>query len=279
MLLVFTAFLCGTGLILGAERFSKTDFVLAEEGCISEKAEVNALFLYEETVVTASSAGTFYGGFADGDGVAVGEVCGELRRLNDLFGEPAEMLTSPVSGIFSTAVDGWENILTPSSLGQLDLPSLFDGYEAPSGAASSFVRPGDACFKVMDNKKDLHLLVDMGSMTAEGETMRLKIGGEIRTATVDAVYRCGRRGFASVRLAPFEEAYRCRSVKAEWIRAEREGVVVDSSALTKRFGKVGVYCAEKGKVSFFPVTVICSDEGSSLVEGISAGDCVLRGKS
>ena len=267
------------GLTLGADRFSKTDFVPAEEGRLYEKVEVNALFLYEETVVTASSAGTFYGGFADGDGVAVGEVCGELRRLNDLFDDPAEMLTSPVSGIFSSAVDGWENILTPSSLAQLDLPSLFESYEAPVSAASSFVRPGDACFKVMDNKKDLNLLVDLGKTEPDGETLRLNLGGEIRTAEVESLRRCGRRCFALVRLAPFEEAYRCRSVKAEWIRAEHEGVVVDSSALTKRFGKVGVYCAEKGKVSFSPVTVICSENGSSLVEGISAGDCVLCGKS
>ena len=267
------------GLTLGADRFSKTDFVPAEEGRLYEKVEVNALFLYEETVVTASSAGTFYGGFADGDGVAVGEVCGELRRLNDLFDDPAEMLTSPVSGIFSSAVDGWENILTPSSLAQLDLPSLFDGYETGESSATSFVYAGDACFKVMDNKKDLYLLVDLGTMMPENKKIRLSFGKEEITGEVVSLRRYGEGCFALVQMAPMEEAYRSRYVEMEWILAEREGVLVDSSALTERFGETGVYRSEKGKLSFSPVTVVCSDGVTSLVEGISAGDCVLCGKS
>lgn len=265
--------------MFSSEKETGNVYAVAEVGSLNEKVQVKGLFIYDETVVTAPAAGTFYGGFADGDGVAVGEVCGELHRLNDLFSEPVQMMTSPVSGILSYAVDGWENILSPSSLGQLDLPALFDGYEMPESDPSSFVYSGDACFKVMDNKKDLHLLLDLGMMTPEKETMHLNFGEEELTGKVVSLRRYGQRCFALVQVAPIEEVYRSRYAEFEWILAEREGVVVNSSALTKRFGEVGVYCSKKGKLSFSPVTVICSDDGFSLVEGISVGDCVLCGKS
>ena len=261
------------------ERGTKAVYTVAEEGRLYEKITVRGLFLYDETVVTAPAAGTFYGGFAEGDGVAVHEVCGELHRLNDLFSEPVEVITSPVSGILSYNLDGWENILTPASVGQLDLPSLFDGYETGESSATSFVYAGDACFKVMDNKKDLYLLVDLGTMMPENKKIRLSFGKEEITGEVVSLRRYGEGCFALVQMAPMEEAYRSRYVEMEWILAEREGVLVDSSALTERFGETGVYRSEKGKLSFSPVTVVCSDGVTSLVEGISAGDCVLCGKS
>lgn len=277
-LLIVVVF-CGIGLLVSPGRKDEGVYALAEEGRLYEKVTVSGLFLYDETVVTAPAAGTFYGGFTEGDSVAVGEVCGELHRLNDLFAEPVEIMTSPISGILSYAIDGWEGILTPSALGQLDLPSLFDSYEPPESAAPSFVCSGDACFKVLDSKKDLHLLLDLGTRSVDSGTLRLRFDEEDITAKVISLRRYGSRCFALVEVAPLEKAYHCRYGEFEWILSERQGVVVDSAAVTTRFGEVGVYCSKKGKVSFSPINVVCSDGGFSLVEGVSAGDCLLCEKS
>lgn len=246
---------------------------------MDRKIAVKGLFLYDETVVTAPVAGTFYGGFSSGDGVSAEEVCGELRCLNDLFSEPVMMISSPVSGIISYSPDGWENILTAERLGQLDLPALFEEYEPSAAAVSAFLYEGDPCFKVMENKKDLSVLLDLGTIAPDSESLCLRFEGRDVTAKVKSLRRYGDRCFALVQMAPTADCYRSRCANFEWVLERREGVVVDSAAITRRFGEVGVYCSVKGKLDFRPVTVVCSDGSRSLVQGISVGDCILSGKT
>ena len=254
-------------------------FTLAKEGIYADTMSAQGLFLYEETVVSAEESGTFYPGLAVGSAVSAGEICGEFHRLNDLFGEPVTVMTSPCAGIFSSAVDGLEGILTEASLGSLDLPAVFRDYERGKEKTSYFRTKQAPCFKVTEQKKDLSLLLALGDHRPDGEELRFILAGETFSAEILSRRYFGNDLYAVVRVAPRDICFASRDVTVEVICEEYHGILVDTAALREKHGAVGVYRSEDGCLEFCPVEVLCGDEERSVVRGIDDGDPILLGKS
>lgn len=250
-------------------------YAVAEEGLFVDKAEICGLFLYEERVVTAEEAGHFYPGFSNGSAVAAGEVCGEFHRLNDLFKDPVVMVRSPISGIWCDAIDGWENTLTADRLSSLDLPMVMDHYSGCAVRSGSFLRRGDACFKVIDNKKDVLFLADLGSQSTVEDVLTFDFRGQKITGKLLEKKYFGDRLFALVSFAPFDDCYNSRFAEMEWIREKKNGIVVSAAAVTTRLGQEGVYRSDQGELIFCPVSVLDRNEEECLVSGIEAGDRIL----
>lgn len=272
----------GCGLLIGLCLFPEGEsaaYVVAQQGALNDSIDVTGLFLYEEVVVSAEEAGTFYPALCSGDGVAADDICGEFHRLNDLFAAPVVTVASPVSGIYSEAIDGWEGILVPERLGDLELPAVLEGYEPPEADGKSFFRRGEPCFKVIDNKKDIVFLAELGTVTLTEERVSLAFGEEACFGTVLEQKHFARGNFALISMAPFDGCYGARRAEATLILGRKEGILVSEAALTTRFGEIGVYRVDDGGTAFCPVTVVCRADGQCLVSGISSGDRLLCGKS
>ncbi|MGI5874521.1 MAG: hypothetical protein ACOX8R_07700 [Bacillota bacterium] len=255
-------------------------FAMAREGTVRETVFVRGLFIYDETVVTTAENGTFTAEAADGDLVAAGERCGALRRLSDLFSDPVKEIAAPCSGLFFRRTDGWEAILTRERVASLDPAAVFRLYAPAEGEPASFLRAGDDCFKLIDPKKDVFFLADIGAMVvARGDTADLVIGGEDLRGGIEAVYGAEGRRFALIRLTPSEVCYASRAAEAGWVLQRRRGTVIDAAAVTERRGEIGVYCEKKGKRTFCPVSVLCSDGKNCVVLGINPGEFVFFSKS
>lgn len=271
--------LLGVGcLLLGLSLYSSTEndvYFVAREGALNDSIRVKGLFLYEERVIAAEEAGTFYPGLRNGDGVAAGEICGEFHRLNDIFHTPVITVSSPISGIYSDRIDGWEHILVSDRLTDLDFPAVLECYEASETKTYSFLRKGDPCFKVIDNKKDILFLADLGTVTLSGKSVSLLFEGERHKGQVLRLRHFAEHTFALISMAPFEGCYDSRSVEMELILDRKDGILVDATAVTTRFGEIGVYRMENGDLRFCPVTVLCKNENQCIVSGISLGDRLL----
>ena len=254
-------------------------FVLAKEGTYRDVLPAEGLFLYDETVVTAAESGTFYPGLAVGDAVSAGEVCGEFHRLNDLFTEPVSVMTSPRSGIYSSAIDGWEEILTEENLASLDLPAVFRDYERGKEKTSYFRVAGEPCFKVAEQKKELSLLLALGDHRPDGDELRFLLNGEPFSGKISSRRYFGDDLYVVVRIMPRDLCFSSRDVTVEIIREEYRGILIDSAALRQKNGEIGVYRNDDGYLEFCPVEVLCGDEERSVVRGIADGDPVLLGKS
>lgn len=271
--------LLGIGcIVIGLNLYRSTEkdvYVVARSGTLTDRITVKGLFLYEETVITAEEAGTFYSDLRDGDGVAVGDVCGKFHRLNDIFDVPVITVSSPISGIYSERIDGWEAILVPERLTSLDLPMVMECYEKSESKVSSFVRKGALCFKVIDNKKNILFLADLGTVTLSEEYVSLLFNEELREGVVLKLWHFADRTFALISMAPLEQCYTSRSAEMELILGKKDGILVDAAAVTTCLGEIGVYRMKDGDLRFCPVTVLCKDENQCLVSGISSGDRLL----
>lgn len=272
-LLLFAVVLCGT--LLGGKKEQENAYMIAETGVLTATETFSGLFLYEETVVTANAAGTFSTGFCQGDKISVGESAGELQLLNDIHTDPVKMIASPATGIFSLAVDGWETVLTVEQVDDLDLGAVFLSYEMPKTQITGFCHQGDPCFKVMDNKKNVYLLLALKDVCLTAETVKLSILGEETKAEVVFTKQYGDDHYALLSLPPSDAYFQNREVKADLTLSQEEGVVVLASAVTKRHGETGVYWLDGGDLRFCPVTVLMKEDQNVLVEGIEAGSCIL----
>lgn len=259
----------------GGEKESESAYMIAENGVIADTETFEGLFLYEETVVCTDVAGTFSPWFCEGDKIADGENVGELKRLNDINTDPVEMMVSPAAGIFSLAVDGWETVLTVDHVKSLNLGEVFIAYETPKTQISGFRRQGDACYKVIDNKKDVYLLTALKGVCLTADTVRLNLFGEETEADVVFTKVYGDDHYALLALSPSDAYFESRETTVQLILSEEEGVVVSASAVTTRYGETGVYCLDGGNLSFCPVTVLQEKDTEALVEGIEAGSCIL----
>lgn len=252
---------------------------VAEEGSVRETVFVQGLFLYDETVVKATEAGTFSSSRTDGTAVAAGEECGVLKRLNNLYGDPLETLKAPREGLFFRRTDGWESFFNRDMIASLDGGDIFDLYTETSEEPASFLRAGDDCFKIVDNKKDVFFYADIGAMNVKrAEKVRLSIGKEELSGKVEALYGKEGRRFALVRLAPTAVCYERRFAEAGWLIDSFSGTVIEAAALKKRWGDIGVYCEEEGKLHFRKVDVLCSDGKKCVISGINPGEIVFFGK-
>lgn len=273
-LLLAAAFLCAV-LLSGGEKEGESAYMIAETGVITATETFSGLFLYEETVVTAAAAGTFSTDFRSGDKISASESAGELQLLNDINTDPVKTMTSPVAGIFSTAVDGWETVLNVNHLEDLDLSAVFKAYKTPKTQITAFRHQGDACFKVMDNKQKVYLLLALKDVCLTAKTVQLSLLGRETEAEVVFTKQYGAEGYALLALSPHDGYFKSREVTADCILSKEEGVVISASAVTKRHGETGVYCLNRGNLRFCPVAVLAEEDTRVLVEGIEAGSCIL----
>ncbi len=253
-------------------------YALATEGVLPETIMVKGLFLYEEQVVTAPASGTLELGFRTGDMVAAGEVCGELKRLNDIAVSSADVLTAPSAGIFSTRIDGWEHMFTVENLSCLDLPGVMESYEEPSLSPVSFVFQGDDCFKIIDAQKDVYFLASVENRDIGENSVTLYFEDEAHSAAVERIYGFGEERFYLFRMKPGDICFYRRSREATLLLGQTEGVLISASAVTRRSGETGVYCRRKDHLEFCPVTVVSESGGECIVTGLNAGECVLCDK-
>lgn len=250
-------------------------YMIAQTGTISSTVAIKGLFLYTETVVNAEAAGTFSRGFCLGDKVAAGEAVGELKLLNDIGTDPVAVVKTPVAGIFSPGVDGWETMLTVANLNSLDLAAVLKSYDPPKQRIAGFVRAGESCFKVMDNTKTVYFLAAMGSTCLTQDDVTLNLAGEDVTARVIFSKAYGNAYYALLALPPRDVYFKSREAKAKLVLKEQEGTMISASALVERGNETGVYLMEKGNLRYQTVTVITKEDGQVLVKGVEPGDCVL----
>ena len=250
-------------------------YMIAQTGAIDSTVAIKGLFLYTETVVDAKAAGTFSPGFCLGDKVAAGEAVGELKLLNDIGTDPVAVVKAPVAGIFSPGIDGWETMLTVANLNSLDLAAVLNSYDPPKQVVTGFVRAGEPCFKVMDNKETVYFLAAMGSTCLTEDDVTLDLAGEDVTARVIFSKAYGNAYYALLALPPRDVYFKSRQAKAKLVLKEQEGTLINASALVDRGGQTGVYLMERGDLRYQAVTVIAEEDGHILVKGVEPGDCVL----
>lgn len=202
-----------------------------------------------------------------GDGFGVSEnpeiVAGVLAESND-----TRWLLSPVSGIVSYEMDGYEHV---KSLYHIDYQSLFDDSVGIKSLEHSYASVGEPLLKIVDyssyyliakvNNEQLgnykvgaHVQVVYHEKSVQGEVMDVFVQQQLPLVAI-------------VLNEPIDSFYKNRAISCRLVSEQMKGLLVDAGSIIERDGVVGVYIVNQSDmVEFVPIKIISSNEQQSMIQ-------------
>ena len=183
-------------------------------------------------------------------------------------------ITSPVSGVFSTQIDGFEGFFDLTDISKLTADVLDKADKKKVKSTDASVKKGDAVAKVFDNFKWYY-----AAEVDENQTMDLRINSMVKIrftdisnallpATVCAINKT-QDGRCVIVLScnRYEELiYRMRKTETEIVLGTYEGLKIPKSAIHIKDNKRGVYVLRDGIMLFKEVEVLYTGDVSVIIK-------------
>ena len=206
----------------------------------------------------------------------------EKKEYEKKLGNAKEDLYSPVSGIYSTNIDGYEELLTSDAIGSMT-PDDYNSILKMDISREEAIKKGYPC-KIIDN-----FTWSVAFIAKEEEVSKLKKGSSVyvrnsgsskdmyaRVSYISAPER-GKYVVVVTSDVSCDWAMKDRFVKISLIKNKYSGLKIPVEALRVNDGKTGVYVVVDGIVKFKKAKVLYKDDGYAIVEenNISQGGLLL----
>lgn len=243
-----------------------TQTYIAEYGTLEVKEEAQCVFVRDEQVYKAQSAGSAERKAESGDLLRSGEAVVSLAGQDQL---------TDMRGIVSYRYDGYEDKLNSGNIAELK-SSFISKYKEAEGsvseAASGTVEKGDVLFKMIDNSH-WYLVCWMNDEKAAtftaGGSVSLKMDENTQIPmTVESITKQGEENqiiFSCNRTYKDFDRYRLKT--CEIVASSYSGVILNSDSIVEKDGVKGVYVVDKfSNENFVAVNILSSQGGKTVVE-------------
>ncbi len=261
--------------------FGVSEAIRTENAAWSELSvtyEGPAIIMRNETVVTAPASGSVAWLATEGVRVHIGAPVARISGAVSPEQEPGSVeVKSPVAGVVSCQLDGWEGILAPANYRRMDLFTLFNSVRPkPLEAPLQEVQGGSPVFKIVDNLVDPYFLVKL-----DGQPGNLAIGSSVDLewdsggAGQGTVIGLQSRSGTCIAIVDVSQAtgdaFSARTLDVKLISKECEGIVVPTQALVIQDSERGVYTKTPLGIQFVRVEVIGTLGDRVAVQGVQTG--------
>lgn len=199
------------------------------------------------------------------------ELMAEKQKLESELGSTKQDLFSPASGIYSTNIDGYEEILSSDAIGKMT-PDDFEAIKNMKITREDIKNKKYPC-KIIDNF-NWHVAFVAG----EDEIAKLNAGTSVYLrnsvsskdlqATVSYISAPSKGKYLVIVSSDSscEWATRDRFVKIELVKNKYSGLKVPIRAIRVKDGEAGVYVVVDGIVRFKKTKVLYKDSGYAIVQ-------------
>ncbi len=261
---------------------------ILENGNLEVSCEANGYLIKEEAVCIAAKTGDIKYKVNSGTVVKKGSEISKIkaddvdkdREVKSTFKDYLDRLKdydllvttneAPVSGIFSTTIDGYEKYFSVKNLDKITKEEAEKNLGKQLELERNSVRKGEPIYKI-SNDDYWYLLTwidkEESKKFNEGEKVRI----ELPKSTVDAkVYSIKKEGdaYKAVFLlnAYYEDFVSERKVPMTIIQSDTVGLIVDNDCIIEKDGQKGVYVKTKdGDVYFRPIKIKITDGNQSVI--------------
>ncbi|MDO4582161.1 MAG: HlyD family efflux transporter periplasmic adaptor subunit [Bacillota bacterium] len=266
-------------------RFKQLKFAQPEVGSYDVTFDGEAVVARNEYVIDVSAGGEFTPLFAEGERVKEGALIGRSSTEN---GQQINYY-APIGGLISYQADGYEQLLTPSSLGEsvnwIALLEQLRRQPQADGEAANGAQQAAPTAKVIDNLLDFTVFVcSMQPLSAYQESGKLTFllksdtsGGYI-TGYVDSggSLSDGSNYLLLSVSAQEMSLYGQRYQRIDVIGDTVYGALIPATALVyEQDGSCGVFCQYKQTIVYTEVEVLAERDGSVVVTNIDANDLIV----
>jgi len=200
-------------------------------------------------------------------------------------------ITAPVSGVFISKIDGYENLFDINQRGSV-LPSQINFDPNKKALIQTNVNVGDPVCKVVDNYTWYYLgIVDtkFASQASIGDTVTISfpnLSGAVVNASIDNINQDENGKSVIVLLCEQDvaESYTVRETEAVMQFKTYSGIKLAQSAIHVVDGNTGVYIVQNNLATFKKVNVLYSDGNQAIIDENNSelklyDDVVVSGKN
>lgn len=256
------------------------------QGQVRHEKTVKAVFANTEIVLTAPIEGKITMIREEGQKYGKGETLVSLIPVgvNNVQSKKETIVTTPISGLFYSYLDGLEQVVTPENFMNMDLSGLLVQLDNQvtnsdhSGEKSTeVISKHSPVGKIVNNLYPSWVFIYLESTDTmeKGNIVRLVIDNEEYSGTVMKV--SGEPKGAVVRLTQYiKGTTENRKKDVIWkFKPASNGLLVPVTALCTFGEERGVYIGEQGVIRFRNVQVLDYNEVVARVEGIPEGSRVI----
>lgn len=196
---------------------------------------------------------------------------GEYMNKLDGYEGLSEEYNSPISGVFSLTVDGYEDYFTPDKMDKIKRETVESLSYKSANLERSSVIEGEPIYKV-SNDDNWYVLCWVDKETAESYSEGRAVSLELPEGTVDASVHSVREDGDDYRVIFYLNVYyeafcESRAVDMSIVTSDNEGLLVDNKCIVEKDGQQGVYVVDKnGDYVFTRISVISTDGEQSVIE-------------
>ncbi|MFR8072786.1 MAG: HlyD family efflux transporter periplasmic adaptor subunit, partial [Anaerovoracaceae bacterium] len=196
---------------------------------------------------------------------------GEYMNKLDGYEGLSEEYNSPISGVFSLTVDGYEDYFTPDKMDKIKRETVESLSYKSANLERSSVIEGEPIYKV-SNDDNWYVLCWVDKETAESYSEGRAVSLELPEGTVDASVHSVREDGDDYRVIFYLNVYyeafcESRAVDMSIVTSDNEGLLVDNKCIVEKNGQQGVYVVDKnGDYVFTRISVISTDGEQSVIE-------------
>jgi len=183
----------------------------------------------------------------------------------------SQPIETPLAGILTYYLDGYEQQLTYAEVMQIDLEEVLELDVTPSISAQGVVQPGDALCKIIDDSYYyLIILVEPGEQNLYdiSEDLILEVGNQRVSGYIAEMIPTSSKVAIAIKVESYiEDFYKNRFLDVSITQETHNGLVVKSSSIVTIDGQVGVLVVDRYKnISFKPVKVIVRQNDTVVVK-------------
>lgn len=196
---------------------------------------------------------------------------GEYMNKLDGYEGLSEEYNSPISGVFSLTVDGYEDYFTPDKMDKIKRETVESLSYKSANLERSSVIEGEPIYKV-SNDDNWYVLCWVDKETAESYSEGRAVSLELPEGTVDASVHSVREDGDDYRVIFYLNVYyeafcESRAVDMSIVTSDNEGLLVDNKCIVEKNGQQGVYVVDKnGDYVFTRISIISTDGEQSVIE-------------
>lgn len=268
---------------------------ILEPGELKLSYETTGYFIKEESVGIATETGDITYLVEEGRAIKKGhelvsvKTDKEAAEKSPRFTEYTEKLkgyeglykeyTSPVSGIFSLSIDGYEDYFIPEKMDKIKKETVEGLNFDPADLERKSVIKGEPIYKVTwDDYWYIMCWVDEETAGTYDEGKRVVL--ELPAGDVDAKVHSIKKEKENKEYRVifyineyYEELAGSRSEKMNIVTSDNQGLLVSNKCIIEKDGQKGVYVVDKnGDYHFTRVRIIASDEKQSVIEDVTFYD-------
>jgi putative membrane fusion protein len=200
------------------------------------------------------------------------EIVGETPTVSESTDEGIVLLMSPMSGVVSYYLDGYEDVLLDSNLYAIDFEQLAKQLQKPVNYSTRFVQEMDEIYKVVDsNHWQIVALIDPfeRDFFSIGQSIEVVINEEHIDGQVMDLIEQGEQLAVLIDMQQLVNDFqKMRKIEVALYPINYKGLLIENSSIVKQNGAYGVYVLNvSNQTDFVPIKIVGYDEDSTIVIG------------